>query len=463
MKLIVRTLRFYQNNKQDIGIYTLAFTVRFILFFIIVVLIGEKGLKLGDSVQYIGLARSLLNGQGFVLDGMPFFFRTIGYPFFLAGGLIIFRGIVGFVFFQIILSSFLPLIIKRLAKQLGMSEKIAFMSACVVACEPHLVFYSVTVMTESIYTLILFAGCLYIFRAMEYKKYVYSVYAGILFGIGMLVKPLLQLFPPIFFICILPWRKKISLVGALKHVAIILGICFVVSFSWMYRNYSIFHSFALSNQGSGALLGYLGTSIVSVRDKITYQDAEKKVLAEFTDRNGAYISEANRGRLYNTQAFEYIKMYPNIFGTLLIINTITFWTSSNYNSFLNYYHLVPAIDHSVLPPTHYLAQGRMREFFFSFWKIFSQPFYFIGVIGRIIWTTVLFLFLFGVLKAYASYPTNRYPLIFLMSLCVYLTMMVWVDGLGIEARLRYPLIPIEILYAVYGYTILQKKYGHEPT
>ncbi len=452
-------VRFYKNHTEYIQLYTVAFAMRFVIFAMILFFVGEKGLELGDSINYLDLAHSIQAGQGFAVNGMPFFFRTIGYPLFLVGGLTLFRSIAGFILFQILFASLLPLIIKKLSKQLGFSEKVALLSAYIVALEPHLVFYSVTVMTESIYTLILFAGCVCVFQVIQHKKYISSLCAGILFGIGMLIKPLLQAFPFVVCVSFIPMWKKIQWKDVVKHSAIILAISFMICMPWMYRNYITFHSFALSNQGSGALLGYLGTSIISVRDQIPYADAEKKVLAEFSNTYGENVAISDRGKLYNIQAIGYLKSYPFIFLKLIAINTVTYWTSSNYNSFLNYYHLVPAIDHSVLPPTHYLAQGRMREFFTSFWKIFLQPFYIVGVIGRLIWTVIFILFLLGIWNAFVLHPAIRFHTLFLIALCVYFTIIVWVDGLGIEARLRYPLMPIEILYAVYGWGIVHKKYG----
>lgn len=438
-------------------VFAAAFAVRFVLFLTIFVFVGPKGFELGDSQQYLGLAHSLLDGQGFALDGVPFFFRTIGYPLFLAGGLALFRSTAGFILFQILLASFLPLLVLKLGDELGLGKRVALVAAWFAAFEPHLAYYSVTVMTESIYTLALLIGLIYVFRAMTTKRSMDSVAAGIAFGVGMLIKPILQFFPFILLGLMLPWARSIKWRVAMKHVAIMLATVFLVCMPWMYHNYRTFGVFTLSNQGPAAAFGYLATSIVSVRDHITYQEAEDKVVATFVQKYGPISSESEKA--YTQEALGYMRANPGILLRLIVINTVTLWTSSNYNSFLNYYHLVPAIDHSVLPPTHYLAQGRIGDLITSFWKIFLQPFYIVGVLGRIVWTAILILFLYGFFFAYRYIPERRFQLLFIAALCIYWTMTIWVDGLGIEARLRYPLLPLELLFASYGWSVLRKKHN----
>lgn len=465
--LILQGLRSVRESvrTREGSVVVMALVARFVLFLMLAILVGEKGFGLGDSQQYLALAHSLLDNGTFAINGVPFFYRTIGYPLFLAIGLGIFRSATLFVLFQIIISSFLPLLVLKLGDEFGFSKKVSWIAAVLCALEPHLVFYSATIMTESVYTIVFLLGILYIFRA-RYER------AGIAFGIGMLIKPILQFFPFVLLVVMLPHLKnvilsesnKLQIKKIARNIAVVLATSCLVMLPWMVRNYKQFNSFALSYQGSAAALFYLGTSIVSVRDQVTYQEGEARVVASFKQKYGASyavtMTGAEQNIAYGKEALVYMTSYPFIFVKLLAINTITLWTSSNYNSFLNYYHLISAIDHSVLPPTHYLAQGRMGDFFASFWKIFAQPFYIVGVIGRVMWTAILGFFLFGLWSAYKKLPAQRFKLLFVFALCVYWTVTIWVDGLGIEARLRYPLLPLELLFAVYGWYTFRKKEIH---
>jgi len=438
-------------------LFLASFAIRALVFVVILAFVGPKGFELGDTIQYLGLARSLLTGHGFSLDGVPFFYRTIGYPLFLAGGLVVFRSTTIFVFFQMLLASFIPLVMLRVGQQLRLGKRAAWIAAWIAAFEPHLVYYSVTIVTESVYTLIFLIGLVYIFRTMETKRAADSLRAGIAFGLGMLIKPLLQFFPPVLLIFMLPWWPHINWRKVVKHSVIILSTVLITVAPWMYRNYRVFHNWSLSSQGQTVALFYLGTSIVSMRDHLTYQDAEAKVKEQFNQAHRNEMTEAERITAFKQAGMEYLKENPGILARLIAINTFTFWTSSNYNGFLNYYRLIPRIDHSVLPPTHYLAQGRIGDFFGAFWKIFLQPFYAIGILGRLIWLAVTFFFIVGLIAAYRRIPDRRLQLVFLLALCAYMTAVVWVDGLGIESRLRYPLMPIEFLYATYGALMFLKR------
>ncbi len=435
-----------------------AFVVRFALFLGVLFFIGSTGFEWGDSKQYLGLARSLLDGNGFSLDGAPFFFRTIGYPLFLAGGLAVFRSTTGFVFFQLLLASFLPLLILHLGEELGFEKRTSRIAAWISVFEPHIVYFSLIILTESLYTLVLLLGILFVFRAIRTSRIRESVKSGIAFGVGILIKPMLQFFPIVGFGLLLPWIRQIKWRETLKHTVIILALTGAVLSPWMCRNYRMFGSFTLSNQGSAAALFYLGTSIVSVRDQLSYPDAEAKVGAEFKEKHGSFTSKSAENIAYGREAFGYIRAYPLIFARLIAINTFTLWTSANYNMFLHYWKITPPIDHSVLPPTHYLAQGRIGDLLTESWKIFSQPFYIVGILGRIVWLPITLLFLYGGVMAYRRLPEKRFQILFIGALCAYWTMTIWVDGLGIEARLRYPLMPIEFLFAAYGYDTLRAAY-----
>ncbi|MSR85300.1 glycosyltransferase [Candidatus Uhrbacteria bacterium] len=432
------------------ALFGAAFAVRFILFAVILFFVGAKGLELGDSRQYLGLAQSLLAGQGFAYEGAPFFYRTIGYPLLLAGGLKLFGSVSGFIFFQIILASFMPLVVLKLGDQLGFDRRTTLIAAWLTALEPHMVFYSVMVMTESVYTLILLMGFYFVFRAIDHGHFLSSVFVGITFGLGLLIKPLLQFYPILVGIILLPWARRISWRRALPHALLVFVVAGILCTPWMYRNQKVFQKFTLTSQGSAAALFYLGTSIVSVRDKISYPQAEAKVAQEFRETYGAIAQDQSVN--YTRAASIYIKENLGIFVRILAINTFTLWTSSNYNSFLNYYRLIPRIDHSVLPPTHYLAQGRIGEFVKEFWHIFGQPFYAIGFVSRIVWIFADMFLLVGMWNAYRRLSEKRFQHLMIFALLIYLTMTIWVDGLGIEARLRYPLMPFTFLYMAYGGT-----------
>ncbi|MBP9869585.1 glycosyltransferase [Patescibacteria group bacterium] len=439
----------------------LAFVIRFALFLAMWFWMGEAGFISGDGLQYHGLAESLRSGQGFLLGGEPFFFRTAGYPLLLAAGLIVFQSVAGFIFFQIILASFLPVLVYRLGMRLRLGARASWIAALLTAIEPHLIFYSTLLLTEIVFTALLLLALLWTFRAMETKRLGDSVRAGLAFGLGMFIKPLFQLFPPVLLMFFLPWWKRIPWRSTAIHAVVICTVAMACLVPWMIRNSITFGKFAISSQGSAAALYYLGTSIVSVRDQIPYGNAERQIQQDFLKKYGEMSSKSEQEEAHRHEAKKLVFENPGIVARIIVVNTVTLWTSSNYNAFLRYYNLIPKPDHSsILPPTHYLAQGRMDEFFGSFWKIFGQPFYAVGIFGRLVWLVITVFFLYGLVSAFLRIPERRYEWTFLVATCAYLTAVIWVDGLGIEARLRFPLMPIEFLFAAYGWVVWRTKRVH---
>ncbi len=440
-------------------IWVTAFVLRLALFTIILFFVGESGLMLGDSKQYLGLAQSLADGNGFMLDGKPFFFRTIGYPGLLAIGLSLFKSLPMVIFFQLLLASCLPLLVLRLGRALGFEERSSRLAAWITAIEPHLIFFSVTVLTETVYTFLFLLGLLAAFYAFQTKEKRYAVYVGICCSLGILIKPLLQFFPLFLGLFYAPWLKRFDWKKLCTHGLLIASTMAIILAPWIIHNKRVHDSAALSNQGSVAALFYLGTSIVSVRDHVSYPEAEARVTAEFTKKYGEGGGEVQKNQLYAKEALRYMQENPVIVARIFAINTFTLWTSSNYNSFLNYYHLTPRLTHSTLPPSHYLAQGRYLDLFKSLGEIFSQPFYIIGFLGRLIWLVLTILFIQGYILAWMGLPGRRLELTLIASLCAYLTATIWVDGLGIEARLRFMLMPIEFLFVAYAWTKLRPSPG----
>lgn len=470
-KQAVQRLPNFEQNKQGIrqsiektgqrsersawSIFLTAFVLRFVLFVVILFFVGQSGLMLGDSKQYIGLAQSLADGNGFMLDGKPFFFRTIGYPGILAIGLKLFRSLPFIIFLQLILASYLPLIVLRIGRALGLGERTSRIAAWMTAIEPHLIFYSVMVLTETTYTFIFLLAILSAFLAMQTNKKKYAVATGVYIGLGMLIKPLLQFFPLFLIPFFLPFWRKISWKQTLMHICIISGITGALLAPWIIHNKNVHDSTSLSNQGSVAALFYLGTSIVSVRDHISYPAAEAKVKADFEQKHGEGKTELEKNALYAKEAFSYMQQNPLIVARIFAINTFTLWTSSNYNSFLHYYHVTPPLTHKNLPPTHYVAQGRYLDLAKALGEILTQPFYSIGLLGRMLWIVLTILFVQGFCKAWVRLPKQRLEFVLIAALCAYLTATIWVDGLGIEARLRFMLIPIEFLFIAFAWTCLR--------
>lgn len=443
---------------NGIPIFFTALCIRLLLLAVIVFFAGDAGLQLPDTKQYLPLAQNLLAGNGFTIDGGAFIYRTIGYPLFLAGAYALAHSLVVVSIIQAIISSFAPLLVMAIGRRLTLPARVRRAAGWLTACEPHLVYYALPILTEGIFVIPFLFLVYLIIRFIQEKRVVLAVFAGIFFGITLLIKPLLQAFPVfIVILLLLAWGMARSHARAWVKgsiVCLLIGMC--VAFPWAYRNKQVLGTWSLSNQGQAAMAQYLAPSILSVRDHISYQDAETKATSLFESRYGKAATEGkDLGKEYAAFALHIVKDNPFIFLRIASAASVSYWTSHNYAYVPHYYGLTPPLDKNVLPPTHYLVQGRFADFAKGFVAIFSQPFYAVGALGRALWAIVTVFMLIGIYKT-IRYSTNRASHIFIVSIFIYANAMTMVNGLGIEGRLRYHLMPLIFLYAMHGWLSKRK-------
>lgn len=447
-------------------LYVTAFLARAVVLVLILLFAGVEGLFLPDSKGYVGLAQSLLAGNGFAYEGVAYSYRTIGYPLFLAILLPLLRSFALISIVQIAIASLLPIFTQRLGRILGCSRRVRRGAAWLTALEPHMVFYAVPLLTEWIFPLLTILVLVTLFCALQTRRPRDVALSGFWFGLGLLIKPLWLVVPPLVLIGLVVgsllkrWRPSWRLVG------LWCGIVLIMVAPWVVRNRLAFGTWNVSSQGPSAAVFYLGSSITSVAERIPYAEAEALVRERFRERTGFSDRDdgMDRSLLYTSFAKEVIRAHPQAFLRVLLTGTLSFWTSHNYAYVPHYYHLTPPLQYQGLPPTHYLVQGRYGEFFSQFSNIFGQPFYLIGALGRGVWALVGLLMLIGIF--FAVWRTKAAPVhLIVLAMFVALTATIWVNGLGVEGRLRMPIMPLQWLYAGMGFAALfsrktkQKKEG----
>ncbi len=428
-----------------------ALVARLAVWFALLAFAGTNGLLFPDSHDYLGLAQSMLHGQGFALNGAPFEYRTIGYPLLLAAGLALFRSTAVFVLLQLVIGSLIPVLTIRVGRELGFPKRVRRAAAWITALEPHLVFYSCVLLTEVSVAVTLLWTLLLGLRTLSAPSVSRGVKTGILFGVNLLIKPLLQLSVPFLLVGVLFARVKGKSVSWKTLAAFLITAAVVIS-PWLYRNQRVFGTASLSSQGPAALAQYLSPSVLSTAEKMRYQDAEAVVQADI-ERLRRAQPDAGKSAVYLAEARAILSRYPLTLMKVLSVNVLSYWTSHNYAQVPTYYHLFPEPSAANLPPTHLLIQGRFLDFFRAAPKIFIQPYYLFGAIGRVIWLAVSIFVLLGFLYAFRRLERFRWANALVFGLFLYFTMTVWVNGLGVEGRLRYPLMPLEFLYASYAFSI----------
>lgn len=195
-----------------------------------------------DSGEYLEISENILSGAGFSLDGIhPTDYRAPGYPFFLAS-IQYFTGdnLLNIRVVQALLDSITAFIIFVIAYNI-FDFFVGCLALSIYSIHPSLIGATTFVLSESLTVFFLSLCALLLLYSLKYRKYKYSFTAGLLLGLSTLVRPFTLPFP--VFLLIISFfffaRNKFILKSNL-----LLCIGFVLCLSpWIVRNYIAFNQF----------------------------------------------------------------------------------------------------------------------------------------------------------------------------------------------------------------------------
>lgn len=456
-------------KKEYIIIFCLALFLRVLLALILFYSFGEEGFITKDARgQYLPLAENFALGKGFTLDGVTAYaYKAPGYPLFLAFFYKIFGVFWPAIIVQIILSSFLAVLIFKISELIGLDKKIPWIAAILTATAPHLIYYGNLYVTESLFAFLLLLGILFFLKFLKQPTLKYAFLAGFLFGLDTLVKVSTQylvilclLFVILFILYSHPEiRGKFILFSAiffLVFIAVIAPLAF--------RNYKYFGTFNLNSQSAYLLYRYEGSSIISVRDKISLGEAEKVARKELLFGTGLEnvaeekLVDLKYAPILKKKTFDLMKSNIGAVIKIELINVLAFWTHSNYAYLLSSsYKIIPSPPPLEQPFTYLLAKGEWGKILTVSKSVFFSPYYLIALFSRIFWVLVALLAIFGLIYSLLNRNLDRNKRILILLLgftILYYNLTAAPLGFGMEARLRYHTEPLMFLMASFGFLIL---------
>lgn len=234
-------------KKISILIFLIALLPRFIWFFV-------KGRTLditipagGDAIGYDKIAVNLIKYRQYATEpGKPTASREPVYPYFLA--------IIYFVFglsnytavrvIQIFISSLTCVMVFLLALDL-FNKKIATLAGLVSCFWPHFIYYSTTILRETLFCFLLVCSVYSLNKLYRGKnKIMILLVTGIICAFTALTNSTSMVFLFFGFISILLVRK-------IKQI-IVVGLIFSIIYSlWVIRNYRVFKTFVIGSTIAG--------------------------------------------------------------------------------------------------------------------------------------------------------------------------------------------------------------------
>ena len=244
------------QNKRDrffFSIVILAIIIKLSLF-AFTATTAPQGKLLPDSHGYLRLSAMLASKGVFAAqDGSGNLsyetFRTPGYPLFLA----IFHDLMkipldGIILIQIAMTLLAAFITYKTA--LEIEPKIAFLSAAIILLDPPITLFSLTILTESLFLLLISVFMLFFVLYLKGKKTGYLVLSALFLAAAAYVRPIAYYlgFALPFFIIYADRRENFW--KSLKHALIFIAVVYFIIGLWQVRNYIRCHDivFCASDQ-----------------------------------------------------------------------------------------------------------------------------------------------------------------------------------------------------------------------
>jgi len=191
----------------------------------------------------------VLEGKGFILWEQRKAQRPPLYPLFM---ILCGRSVLAIRLVQAAIGAASCLLIFRLCKLLFDSEAVARLAAVGLAVEPFNVFFTGLALTETLYTALLLGIMLLLARLLKDRLLWPAVAAGVLTGLGTLLRPALLLFPPFLLLFFLVLMRPLR--DALLRWVLLLVCAMAVVSPWTIRNFIVLGTFVPTTTQGGESL-----------------------------------------------------------------------------------------------------------------------------------------------------------------------------------------------------------------
>jgi 4-amino-4-deoxy-L-arabinose transferase-like glycosyltransferase len=279
-----------------------------------------------DAVSYDTIAVNLLNGEGFVYNGL-YARRGPIYPLFLAFIYLSFgHSYVAIRFAQAIIGALTCIIIYLLGKQI-FDKKVGLVAAFISAVYYPFILQPAYLLPEVFFTFLLALTMFFFVVYYNSKKYPNLFTASIILGISSLCKTVILPFA-LFLIVWIIFIEKFRLKYTLLSIGILfLGLIITIS-PWSIRNYKIYKSFIPITIESGRIL-YLGNNPLATGGTGGWYSYE---IDAFLPQDVSNYHSLESDRIMFKRAIAYIKTHPKRIVILAGKKMINMWGRPFYSN-----------------------------------------------------------------------------------------------------------------------------------
>ncbi|MEK9174590.1 MAG: hypothetical protein AAB725_01310 [Patescibacteria group bacterium] len=434
--------------KWPIIIFIVALAARLLVFILLLSSGDERAIVTGDGAKYIRLAESLANGLGYSDDEgfgrRPEAYRPPGYPLYLS--FFLYRGLPLEVasLVQIIISALIPVTLFLFAANLkDISLWTVRLAGFFAAIEPLQVWYSVVLVADVFFSLLLLGALLLLLNWLNSQKVVSVLIAGALLGLAGYFRPVglyLSIFLAMSFILYFLLKKTFSRQRFLHLIFFILAT-WVVVIPWQINNFYVWGTFSFSSLGVSNFYDFAAPAILSIEQNRPFDDVNTELRDRFKKEapDPLYVESFKNEDYILTQVFNLIKKYPwsYVKGYFLGVNTLLF--SGNYHFMLQRYNVIEApkdnLSYSLI-----LAQEGFLALVKKILETVNTPYGFVALSGKIGWVILTS----GAIMEALRRRKESLGFFFLVILAYFILANIPM-ALSIEGRHRYALNPLIFL------------------
>jgi hypothetical protein len=229
-----------------------------------------------DSATYIAPARATLEGRGFMRDArMPETFRTPGYPLLLMPFIAASANFPMYVVIaQHLLNALLAMAVYWFARR-RFPRRVAFMAGVVFAIDPATIHYANKVLTETVFTALLFAViAMAVSQSPSADSKTRALMLGLLCGVLVLTRPVAIA----YFVVVaafLAWQRR-------RGIVLFVIAALVLPLGWVARNGVRTGVFALADVAGVNMLQHRAAASLAIFDDYAFNDALRDRQDELT-------------------------------------------------------------------------------------------------------------------------------------------------------------------------------------
>ncbi len=449
--------------KKSVLIYSAAIVLELI---ILILVARHTGWSLNpyltgfDTIEYSTIAKNLVAHHSFSKSLtpplVPNFFRSPGYPFWLAFIYWIFGTLKPAIFLGMAAFALSAPLVYLIMRKI-FSEKLAFWAGMIFALEPRMAFSAPFILSEQIFMPLFLLSVFFAAGFLSGGKKKFVLLSAVFLSLSALVRGISLYLWPLFLIFFLiktykkwPVRKILKVFGAATAV-------FILIFSpWLVRN-----RLTLGTWQSSSLFGvqlywghlealeiYLGTPQELAHQKLMNL-ANHLVGDNFETPRAISILTKEAMKEIRSNLFSSIKVY--------IFNSALFFITDGYKGMASY---IVNIKPNYINFSSLIIHFKFKEIIDSM-KSFSLLEVIIPILGRVFWIILTILSFFGVFSSVKNVRQQRLVLVLFILLILYFSIMSG-SVVAIDPRFRFPVNGFLIAFALVPiFKMMKLKYNYE--